>query len=179
MQTTQSLEFLKKAHKTITYLKYQLDQVIEDEKEAMGDFEPEGARAWVEGGVLRIALDECLPRDRTFTGQMKRVWIRKICKALSGIDIFFDRAVCIIIAYAPTERDWDVDNRAYKVIPDAIEAAGKIAKDTYQHLTLMVIGDVDKTDPRTEIFVIKNTLKKHVFARKIIDFFKLHLIEGK
>jgi fructose-specific component phosphotransferase system IIB-like protein len=166
-------------HKTITYLKYQLDQAIEDEKEVTGNTEPDGALAWVEDGILRITIDECLPRERTFVGEMKQVWIRKICKALRNIDIFFNRAICIITVYAPSDRDWDVDNRAYKVIPDAIELAGKIQKDTYHNLTLMVAGDVDKDNPRTEIYVIENPFEGHFFPAEIVDFLKSHSVEEK
>ncbi|OPX89480.1 MAG: hypothetical protein A4E53_01557 [Pelotomaculum sp. PtaB.Bin104] len=180
MQTTNSLEFMRKAHRLITKLKYELDHVIEDEKEAIGDFSgPDGARAWVEDGVLRITVDECLPRNATYTNEMRRVWIRKINKALEGVNINFTNALCMIIVYSPHDFGWDVDNRAFKVVPDALRINGIIKNDTYQEITLLVGGETDKEYPRTEIFVVDNPFSEQMIIRKIIEMLKLHIIEEK
>ncbi|MCL6477038.1 MAG: hypothetical protein K6T65_01350 [Peptococcaceae bacterium] len=183
MPTTNSLEFMRKAHRLITKLKYELDHVIEDEKEAIGDYDPnspvDGVKAWVEDEVLRITVDECLPRSRSVIKEMRDSWLRKLSKVMLGIDISFERALCIISVYSSRNGDWDVDNRAYKVIPDALRIAGKIKNDDCHNLTIMVTGGLDKEYPRTEIFVVENPFSEQMFVKKIIEIVKLHIIEEK
>ncbi|MCL6478784.1 MAG: hypothetical protein K6T65_10245 [Peptococcaceae bacterium] len=156
----------------MTNLKYELDQVIEDKIESIGDFAPEGTKAWVDNGILRIDVDEPLPRNATYTGSMRSVWLTKLYKALLDIDISFGRALCIIIVYSPRDVMWDVDNRAYKVVVDALRIAGKVNDDNYQNISILVIGNVDKERPRTEIHVVEQPFTEQEFVSKIVAILK-------
>ncbi|SHE96185.1 hypothetical protein SAMN02745218_01145 [Desulfofundulus australicus DSM 11792] len=127
-------------------------------------------------GVLKIVVDGYLPRTRHATSMMRRSWIGKITRALLPIDVHFEKAFCIIVIYVPGKVNWDVDNRYYKFIIDAIRFARIIDDDNCQRLSFMVIGGVDPENPRTEIYIVNQPFEEHVFVYKLL---KHIIIEGK
>ncbi|MGB9804852.1 hypothetical protein [Desulfofundulus sp.] len=127
-------------------------------------------------GVLKIVVDGYLPRARHATSVMRRSWIGKITRALLPIDVHFERAFCVIAIYVPAKVNWDVDNRYYKFIIDAIRFARVIDDDSCQRLSFMVIGGVDPENPRTEIYIVNQPFEEHVFVYKLL---KHIIIEGK
>jgi hypothetical protein len=50
---------------------------------------------------------------------------------------------------------WDVDNRALSFIVNALRAAGLIAGDEWDKLSLLLMGGLDKERPRTEIRLVE------------------------
>lgn len=170
MQTTSSLKYLRKLYRQLDNIRLELEQHIEEKKEELGlGGEPEGARAWVENGVLRITVDECLPRIANGTSKLRLHWINKITKALISIEAKFEKALCVIAVYSPFGGNWDVDNRAYNYVINALRYARVIDDDNYHNLTFMVTGQVDKEYPRTEIYVLEYSLDVQTFVSKLIN----------
>ena len=71
-----------------------------------------------------------------------------------------------IVYFFPDKRRHDPDNYAGKMILDGLTAAGIIEDDSFDHIALLLSGDVDRQNPRTEIFV--TPVRKAAKAVKII-----------
>lgn len=121
------------------------------------------SEAIYDGKVLKILVKDYLPRSclaqAKSSGKLLRYrWLKGVVDAVNGlkdkgIKPSFKRAHCIIIVYLPKKANWDVDNRAYKFIIDGLRYADVIDDDTADRLVLTIIGEVDKKEPRTEIYV--------------------------
>jgi len=168
MQKTDSLFLLKKAHRKLESARIDIEKALEEEVEDLGMIEPvEGAKAWVEKGVLRISVDECLPRGNVVSKPVKMRWINKIRRALLDINIRFESATVIIEVYSPYSASWDTDNRAHSMIINAIRYMKIIPDDSYQYMTYMVSGKIDKDNPRTEIYVLNYAFDAQMFVSKL------------
>lgn len=168
MQKTNNLSLLKKAHRKLESARIDIEQALEEEAEDLGKIEPvEGATAWIDNGILRISVDECLPRGSVVSKPVKMRWINKIRRALLDINIRFDSATIIIEVYSPYSTSWDTDNRAHSMIINAIRYMKIIPDDSYQYMTYMVSGKVDKENPRTEIYVLNRALDAQAFLSKL------------
>jgi hypothetical protein len=86
-------------------------------------------------------------------------WIRGIANAVNalrdtGVTVEFSKSVlCQIVVYVPLEKEWDVDNRVYRHILNALHFAQVIPNDAYNNVSILLSGGVDKINPRTEIYV--------------------------
>lgn len=170
MQTMTNLSLLRKAYNKLEAAMLDIEQTIKEEAEDLGLIEPvDGATAWVEKGILRITVDECLPRDKLVTKVTKMRWINKIRRALLDINIRFKSALIIIEVYSPYSGAWDVDNRAFSIVINAIRYMKIIPDDSYQHMTFMVAGKMDKERPRTEIFVLDYDVDVQTFVSKLVN----------
>jgi len=173
VQGTSNCEKLKTVYRQLDEAKYKLDEIIENEKKEMQDTEGdildkvEGARAWVEDGVLRVTVDEVLPRTRTGYRNQRRFWVSKIVSALSEINIKFSQALCIIAIYSPVKKNWDTDNRAYSYIINAVRLSHIIEDDNSKYLTFMVVGQIDFEYPRTEIYLLEQPLDPQLIVSKL------------
>ena len=74
--------------------------------------------------------------------------------ALRDVNRQFDKALCVIRVYSPASY-WDVDNRAYKYIIDSLRYNKLIKDDRQNYLSFMVLGEMDKEHPRTEIYIME------------------------
>lgn len=61
------------------------------------------------------------------------------------------RAKIIITYFFPDRRRRDPDNYSGKFILDGLKLAGVIQDDSFNHITLELLGEVDRSSPRTEI----------------------------
>lgn len=151
--TTGHSKLLAKGYKDLLRLKYDLECLLDFDCDKFSDIDLMGtAKSWIENGVLRITINDYLPRNNFVTSDVYNSWIGIIAKTLIDKNIHFDRALCVIINYLPRD-GWDVDNRGYGIIINALRYAGIIKDDTFRHLAFMVVGEVDKDNPRTEIYV--------------------------
>lgn len=168
MQRTNNLSLLRKAHRKLEGALIDIGNAIAKETEDLEIVESvEGARAWIEDGVLRITIDECLPRGSVVTKPTKIRWIGKIRRALLDVNIRFKSALVVIEVYSPYPGLWDTDNRAFSMIINGIRYMKVIPDDSHQYMSFMVIGKLDKEDPRTEIFVLENTMDAQTFVSKL------------
>lgn len=110
--------------------------------------------------VLKIVVNECLPRLSTLKYEptsflMRNFWKGCVAAAIRKLPepVTFEKALCSIIIYTPRKIEWDVDNRAFQMIINALRASQVIKSDGWDTLALLLKGEVDKKRPRTEIIV--------------------------
>jgi hypothetical protein len=116
-----------------------------------------GAYAYIKNNAIHIIVNECLPRvcDIRNSSHIRDHWVSMISCGLTKAKInkSFKHALCIIKIYAPIESIWDVDNRAYGIIIDAIRYNRIIKDDSWNNLSFMVTGQKDTERPRVEIII--------------------------
>lgn len=120
------------------------------------------AEARFDGGMLRIVIDDYLPRKVEVRKNpvLGLDWAEAIVEAVEimrerdGVEPVFENALCQIVTYLPRKVQWDPDNRAFKFIPDGLRYSGIIKTDTWDKIAFLVVGRVDKSRPRTEVFVM-------------------------
>ena len=163
------MPLLRKAHRKLESARIDIEQALQEEVQDLGEIEPvEGAVAWIEkDNILRITVDECLPRGNVVSKPVKMRWINKIRRALLDVNIRFDSATIVIEVCSPHLVTWDTDNRAHSMIINAIRYMKIIPDDSYQHMSYMVSGKVDSDNPRTEIYILKHAFDAQVFVSKL------------
>lgn len=65
----------------------------------------------------------------------------------------FDKAKVTIRYYFPDARRRDPDNYSGKFLLDGLTKAGIIVDDSFQHITLKLEAEIDKKNPRTELWI--------------------------
>lgn len=120
------------------------------------------SNAEYDGKTLKIVVDDYLPRkclmgDRKALSLLRRTWVGGITRLINQLQkdkgIRFNQAHCVIVSYIPRDCTWDVDNRVFKFIPDALKYTGIVATDSWSNMSVSIVGRVDKEAPRTEIYV--------------------------
>lgn len=147
-------------------LKDGLHGLDEKDKELMSQNIIAG-KAWVErDGVIRLIINDYPPRDVItnyvsvrdkfeLEKNLKEKWKSSVTSALMPVGrCLWEKALCVIKYYLPAEIEWDVDNRLHKYIINGIVQARVLKNDSWQNMSFMVIGDVDKKYPRTEVTII-------------------------
>lgn len=120
------------------------------------------AKARFDGRMLKIVIDDYLPRkvEVRKNSLLGIDWAASIVEAVEimrerdRVDPVFENALCQIVTYLPRKVQWDPDNRAFKFIPDGLRYSGIINSDTWDRMAVLVVGRVDKSHPRTEVFVM-------------------------
>lgn len=64
-----------------------------------------------------------------------------------------DKAEVTIRYYFPDARRRDPDNYSGKFLLDGLTKAGIIADDSFQHIALKLEAEIDKKNPRTELWI--------------------------
>ena len=109
--------------------------------------------------ALKIVVNDCLPRISAMKSEasflMRNYWKGCVAAAIRKLPepVTFEKALCAIIMYTPRKIEWDVDNRAFQMIINALRASQVIKSDGWDTLALLLKGEVDKKRPRTEIIV--------------------------
>lgn len=161
-------EKIRKAYEHAEMLKLVIWDIVDYEQDALeliGEVTPEersfDAEASYDGRVLKITVNDVLPRKQSAkpvfksAAPLRNYWVRNIAGPIRklGQDIRFNEALCVIKVYTPTDRKWDVDNRALSVIINALRFAEVVSGDSWNKLALVLLGGVDRKRPRTEILV--------------------------
>jgi hypothetical protein len=134
---------------------------LQDELERSGEISPEerrvDARAEYDGSVLKITVNDVLPRNRNDVpgSLLRRYWMGNVLYALKKLDVpvRFENALCAIKVYGPRDVGWDVDNRAISFVINALRASEVIPGDEWDKLSVLLLGGLDKKNPRTEIWL--------------------------
>lgn len=161
--------WLIEQYNSIEIMRLQLWEKIQEVKDYIGKNGGDptilgiDSEAFYDGKVLKILIKDYLPRSclvqaKSSGEPLRYRWLKAIVDAVNSLKIkgmqpSFNRAHCIITVYLPRKVNWDVDNRAYKFIIDGLRYADVIDNDTADKLVFTVVGEVDKTNPRTEITV--------------------------
>lgn len=66
----------------------------------------------------------------------------------------YEQATVRITYFFPDSRRRDPDNYAGKMLLDGLTAAGVIADDSFSCIRLVLDGEVDRENPRTEVEVV-------------------------
>jgi len=105
---------------------------------------------------IKITINDILP---TNAGLSKNVikfhWLALMNHALKDVNTTFNKLLCVIKIYSPATF-WDTDNRSIKVVLDSLRYNRIIPDDRSQFLTHMIIGEVDRENPRTEIYLLEH-----------------------
>jgi hypothetical protein len=142
------------------------------------------AHAEYDGEVLKITVNDLPPRtgppDTHPGGYENRYWFLNLIWAIDRLDLpsgvfsdqgsgpdaigpgaiatkpSCDRALCAIKVYWKRDVRWDVDNRVLYTIASALRMAGIIPCQGWDKIAfLLVLGGVDRKNPRTEICITK------------------------
>lgn len=152
----------KQAYQTMLII-WQAIQHGQDELEQAGAISPTekrvDARAEYDGSVLKITVNDVLPRKRNDVpgSLLRRYWMGNVLDAMKklGIPVRFEHALCAVKIFGPRDVGWDVDNRAINFAINALRASEVIPGDEWDKLSLVLLGGLDKTNPRTEFWVIE------------------------
>jgi len=154
-------------------------QKVERELVLWGELKEEDrtvlAQAEYEGEVLKVTVNDYLPKRShvLHDGSLTRNWTDPVTEAIRrleekcGCRIRFEKALCVIVAFLPRLTWWDPDNRAIGKIVNGLRYAGVITGDTWDKLVYMVIGNVDRKRPRTEVYVVEQERALPVVLRAI------------
>lgn len=106
---------------------------------------------------IKITIKDVLPREADIPKTIFREhWHSLMTHALKGIDWRADKLLCVIKVIS-TASYWDTDNRAYKFIIDSLRYNQIIPNDTHNNISHLVIGgEIDRENPRTEIYLLKH-----------------------
>lgn len=118
-----------------------------------------GATASYENGIVKYVIPEVpwlIKNDDRLHTKLKRFWIELIGYAHSkaNIKVQFEHALCLIKVYHTLNAPWDLDNRVYNHIINAIRYTKLIPDDSSKHLSVMVTGEAGSDSKRTEIYVV-------------------------
>lgn len=121
--------------------------------------------ATYEREILKILINDYIPRkclikERNNISPLRYHWLRAVSDPIkklqaSGVNLHFQKAFCIIRCYVPRNIAQDVDNIAYKIILDGLRYTKIINDDTWKQMSFMVDGDIDRENPKTEIYVME------------------------
>ncbi len=117
-----------------------------------------GASVTNKKDIIRFSVPMIPPhaiRDQVLHSKMKDNWLgmMKYAYAKAGITQSFEHAMCQIQVHHKLNAPWDVDNRVYKYIIDGLRFLSIIPDDSSKHLSYMITGFPNSTEPRTEILV--------------------------
>lgn len=145
-------------------------EMLEQEQDLLvwtGHLTPEekysDAEAVYDGKILKITVRDLLPRKtevkssaKTPSRLLRDYWIGNIVNAVKKLNekVNFEKALCVIRIISPSNREWDVDNRAVSFILNALRISQVIPGDSWKATSLLLLGDKDP-DPKTEIFVLE------------------------
>ncbi|MCS5696986.1 hypothetical protein [Desulfofundulus thermocisternus] len=160
MSKTDSLKLLTDTYYSIENIRMNLYKEIQDLQAEHEDFQLiDGAKTEIAGNTLKITIPDFPPRippNHSLNKKVRLHWLGMVVKALSNVEIrFTDKVLCIIHLYLPYSVVWDVDNRVFQHIINGIRYSRIIQDDSWDKLAFMVIGDVDKNNPRTEVIITK------------------------
>ena len=114
---------------------------------------------------MKIIVNQIPPSNNCYIGKNKRweyaakkkEWeklILTVCRASKIIpDQPLSKATVKLTYYFKTHIRHDPDNYSGKFILDGLVKAGVIADDSFNNITLLLAGNYDKNNPRTEIEV--------------------------
>lgn len=105
---------------------------------------------------IKITVNDILPRIAGLSkSSLELHWLGIMHKALKDIDRKFEKVLCVIKVISPAYY-WDADNRAHNIVINSLRYNQIIPNDKFGNLSFMVMGGVDKENPRTEIYLVEH-----------------------
>mgnify|MGYP000964666638 FL=1 len=113
---------------------------------------------------IKITINDILPRIVGLPkSNLEQHWLGIMHKALKDIKKKYKKVLCVIKVFSPAYY-WDTDNRAYNIIINSLRYNQIIPNDKVDNLSFMVMGGVDKNNPRTEIYLVEHPENPLFFA---------------
>lgn len=110
----------------------------------------------INNGFIKITINDILPRAVGVSkSSLEHHWLSLMHKALKSITKQYEKVLCVIKIFSPAHY-WDVDNRTYSIIINSLRYNKIIPEDKFNNLSFMVMGDIDKSNPRTEIYLLEH-----------------------
>jgi len=110
----------------------------------------------VNNGFVKITINDILPRAVGVSkSSLEYHWLSLMHKALKDVETQYEKILCVIKVFSPAHY-WDVDNRTYSIIINSLRYNQVIPDDKFNNLSFMVMGDIDKDNPRTEIYLLEH-----------------------
>ncbi len=105
---------------------------------------------------VKITINDILPRAVGVSkSSLENHWLSLMHKALQDVETQYEKILCVIKVFSPAHY-WDVDNRTYSIIINSLRYNKIIPDDKFNNLSFMVMGDIDKDNPRTEIYLLEH-----------------------
>jgi len=114
------------------------------------------------GQILKISIPEVIPhknikKDIQWKKETQSFWVRTIYNAINSSNISepinFNTVFCYIKIFLPNTGPWDLDNRCIEFVINGIRYARLIKDDSAKYIKFLISGDIDKLNPRTEIYL--------------------------
>lgn len=163
------LDLLKEVLKdqALGFLKLQLlvSELADYCNEPVPETEPDGffRVTWsYRDGVLKITIPGHLPRLDYYDYRNWRVVnhsiVSRLRRGLKGLpeDIKFAKAYCVFKMCYKLRHNWDVQNRAYQAVLNAIAAEKILPDDNVNHVATVLLGRQveDASEERSEVYLI-------------------------
>ncbi len=116
---------------------------------------------------IKITIRDILPREADIPKTtLREHWLSLMFHALKDIDWKAEKVLCVIKVIS-TASYWDTDNRAYKFIIDSLRYKQIIPNDTHNNISYLVVGgEIDTENPRTEIYILEHPQEPLFFLSK-------------
>jgi crossover junction endodeoxyribonuclease RusA len=117
--------------------------------------------------TYKIVIPEIPPSNNKYMGngrmgsnykyqEEKRMWEWLVRAAVKEKpDKPLKKAIVKITYYFPTKHRRDPDNYSGKFLLDGLTKAGIIEDDSFSNIDLVLVGKIDRDNPRTEIEVVE------------------------
>ncbi|OPZ90999.1 MAG: hypothetical protein BWY74_02112 [Firmicutes bacterium ADurb.Bin419] len=123
----------------------------------------------VNDSYIKITINDILPRAVGVPkSSLEQHWLSLMYKALKDIKIQYQKVLCVIKIFSPANH-WDVDNRTYRIIIDSLRYGKIIPNGKCNSVSFMVMGNIDKDNPRTEIYLLEHPDDPFFFVAPITN----------
>lgn len=117
--------------------------------------------ARIENSILKIYIPETMPTYKNLKTHAYKNILLNIEDKIKRFEEIFNKEVFVYIKVFDNIKNWDIDNKFIKVIPDALILSGVIKDDNIDKLFYCARGEFSEK-PHTEVFVLE--------AKNVIDF---------
>lgn len=155
-------EFEKRRFKILNEIK-KYNEIIEDADDKISFIDDE-YKAEVVGTSLKLYIPETMPKYKnTKTHTYKRILLN-VAEASKEFKGMFEEGAFIFIKVFDNQKNWDIDNKNIKPIPDGLLLSGVILDDDIKNMFYCVKGEFSEI-PHTEVYIssskdIANFLEK-------------------
>ncbi len=146
-------EFEKRRFKILNEIK-KYNEIVDNVEDKISFIDNE-YKAEVVGNILKLYIPETMPKYKnTKTHTYKRILLNvaEISREFKGM---FEDGAFIFIKVFDNQKNWDIDNKNIKPIPDGLLLSGVILDDNINNMFYCVKGEYSET-PHTEVYVSSN-----------------------
>jgi len=158
-------EFEKRRFKILNEIK-KYNEIVDSVEDRIHFIDNE-YKAEVIGNVLKLYIPETMPKYKnTKTHTYKRILLNvaEVSKTFKGM---FEDGAFIYIKVFDNQKNWDIDNKNIKPIPDGLLLSGVIVDDSIDKMFYCVKGEFSEV-PHTEVYIYSNKEVMTLFEKNDI-----------